>query len=89
MTLIHLNYRTSRTPLRITFDQQENKLAPDKKRYKKTKYNHTEVVHPYWAKAFPNGYNETNMPNINEWEEFQNWMRPAAFDKQTKLIRKH
>ncbi|OXB44630.1 hypothetical protein B1J91_D02442g [Nakaseomyces glabratus] len=62
----------------------------DKKRYKKTKYNHTEVVPPpYWAKAFPNGYNETNMPNINEWEEFQNWMRPAAFDKQTKLIRKN
>ena len=29
------------------------------------------------------------MPNINEWEEFQNWMRPAAFDKQTKLIRKN
>lgn len=60
----------------------------DKKRYKKTKYNYTQIAPPlYWEKMYPDGYNETNIPDIQDWEEFQNWMRPGAFDKITKLIR--
>ncbi|CCC69428.1 hypothetical protein NCAS_0C04380 [Naumovozyma castellii] len=62
----------------------------DRQRFKKTKYNYTEITPPpFWEKSFPDGYNETNVPNIQEWEEFQNWMRPGAFDKSTKLIRKN
>lgn len=64
--------------------------SSDKKRFKKTRYNYTQIAPPpYWVKQFPNGYNETNIPNINEWEEFQNWMRPAAFHKSAKLIRRN
>lgn len=60
----------------------------DKGRFKKTKYSPTEVVPPpNWVKMYPEGYNDTNMPNIHEWEEFQNWMRPAAFGHAAKLIR--
>lgn len=59
-------------------------------RFKKTKYNYTEIAPPpYWEKSYPDGYNETNVPNVHEWEEFQNWMRPGAFDKSTKLIRRN
>ncbi|SJM84974.1 probable Alkylphosphocholine resistance protein LEM3 [Zygosaccharomyces bailii] len=62
----------------------------DRTRFKKTTYNHTKIAPPpYWLKKFPDGYNETNVPDINDWEEFQNWMRPAAFDKFAKLIRKN
>ncbi|SMN22437.1 similar to Saccharomyces cerevisiae YNL323W LEM3 Membrane protein of the plasma membrane and ER, interacts specifically in vivo with the phospholipid translocase (flippase) Dnf1p [Maudiozyma saulgeensis] len=59
-------------------------------RFKKTKYNYTEIAPPpYWEKSYPDGYNETNVPNVHTWEEFQNWMRPGAFDKSTKLIRRN
>ncbi|QLQ80684.1 hypothetical protein HG537_0E00370 [Torulaspora globosa] len=62
----------------------------DKTRFKKTKYNPEDIVPPpYWERQFPNGYNETNIPNIHEWEEFQNWMRPAALHKFAKLIRRN
>lgn len=62
----------------------------DRTRYRKTKYNHTDIVPPpFWARQFPDGYNETNIPNIHEWEEFQNWMRPAALHKFSKLIRRN
>lgn len=62
----------------------------DRHRFKKTRYNHTEITPPpYWEKQFPNGYNETNIPNIQEWEEFQNWMRPPAFPTFSKLIRRN
>lgn len=62
----------------------------DRSRFKKTKYNYTEIVPPpFWQRKFPDGYNETNVPNIQEWEEFQNWMRPAALQKFAKLIRRN
>lgn len=62
----------------------------DRQRFKKTKYNHEDIVPPpYWARQFPDGYNETNVPNIQDWPEFQNWMRPAALQKFTKLIRRN
>lgn len=58
----------------------------DKNRFKKTKYNHTQIVPPpNWIKQFPNGYNETNVPDVSTWEDFQNWMRPAALADFVKL----
>ncbi|EGW33316.1 uncharacterized protein SPAPADRAFT_60655 [Spathaspora passalidarum NRRL Y-27907] len=60
--------------------------ATDKDRFKKTKYNHTEVVPPpNWFKMFPNGYNETNLPDISTWYEFQNWMHPSGLPTFNKL----
>lgn len=55
-------------------------------RFRKTKYNHTQIVPPpNWAKMFPDGYNETNIPDILTWEEFQNWMYTSAFPDFRKL----
>lgn len=62
----------------------------DKNRFQNTNYHHSQIAPPpYWRKKFPNGYNESNIPQIQDWEEFQNWMRPAAFDKFAKLIRRN
>lgn len=63
--------------------------SSDKNRFKDTQYNASQISPPpNWYKAFPNGYNDTNIPNIGEWEEFQNWMRSPAFPKFSKLIRR-
>ena len=60
--------------------------STDKNRFKKTKYNHTEVVPPpNWYKMFPNGYNETNMPDISTWYQFQNWMHASGLPTFNKL----
>lgn len=60
--------------------------STDKNRFKKTQYNYTEVVPPpNWYKKFPNGYNETNIPDISTWYQFQNWMRPSALATFNKL----
>ncbi|KAM3162293.1 Alkylphosphocholine resistance protein LEM3 [Lachancea thermotolerans] len=64
--------------------------STDKNRFKKTKLDYRKIAPPpNWAKAFPDGYNATNVPDINEWEEFQNWMRTPAFAKFQKLIRRN
>lgn len=60
--------------------------ATNKNRFKKTTYNHTEVVPPpNWFKMFPNGYNETNIPDISTWYQFQNWMSPSALPTFNKM----
>lgn len=60
--------------------------STDKNRLKKTKYKASDVVPPpNWAKKFPNGYNDDNMPDISQWEEFQNWMHPAGLAKFSNL----
>ena len=39
----------------------------DSNRFKKTKYDHTEIVPPpNWYKWYPNGYNSTNVPDISK-----------------------
>lgn len=60
--------------------------STNKNRYKKTKYNYTQIVPPpNWVKMFPLGYNETNVPDILTWAEFQNWMYTSAFQDFRKL----
>ncbi|KAK6204387.1 ligand-effect modulator 3 family [Scheffersomyces amazonensis] len=60
--------------------------ATDKNRFKKTAYNYTEVVPPpNWYKSYPNGYNETNFPDISTWYQFQNWMHASALPNFNKL----
>ncbi|GMG26365.1 unnamed protein product [Ambrosiozyma monospora] len=59
----------------------------NKKRFKKTKYNLDDITPPpNWVKMYPEGYNETNVPDIQHWYEFQNWMAPAAFSLFSKMI---
>lgn len=58
----------------------------DKHRYKPTKYNASQIVPPpNWAKKFPNGYTDENIPDLQNWEEFKVWMRTAALPKFYKL----
>lgn len=66
----------------------ENGIAwsTDRNRFQKTTYNYTEIVPPpNWYKMFPDGYNETNIPDISTWPQFQNWMRPSALATFNKL----
>lgn len=61
-----------------------------KSRFKKTSYSPDDVVPPpNWAKMYPDGYTEDNMPDISEWPEFQNWLAPSALSKFSKLISKN
>lgn len=72
------------------FTKDDIAWGSTKNRFKKTKYNYTEVVPPpNWYKRFPNGYNETNMPDISKWQEFQNWMFTLAFADFNKLAQRN
>jgi hypothetical protein len=58
----------------------------DKDLYKKTSYKPQDVLPPRnWVKRFPKNYTDDNFPNINEWEEFQVWMRTAGLPTFSKL----
>jgi len=49
-------------------------------------YNLDEIVPPpNWAVRFPNGYNDTNIPDLAGDEHFQNWMRTAGLPTFSKL----
>lgn len=55
-------------------------------RYKKTDYDPKDIVPPpNWHKMFPDGYNKTNLPNLQTWELLQNWMRTAGLPSFYKL----
>jgi hypothetical protein len=55
--------------------------------YKKTKYTNQQVSPPpNWRKRYPNGYtDETPIPDLAEYEEFQVWMRTAGLPTFSKL----
>lgn len=64
--------------------------STDKNRFKKTKYKALQIAPPPdWAKRFPNGYNDTNIPDISTWYEFQNWMHPAGLPDFVKIVRRN
>lgn len=60
--------------------------ATDKNRFKKTEYSYKDIVPPpNWYKRYPDGYNETNVPDISTWYQFQNWMHTSALPTFNKL----
>ncbi|CAN3375201.1 hypothetical protein DIURU_001096 [Diutina rugosa] len=60
--------------------------SSDKNRFKKTTYPLDQIVPPpNWHKVYPDGYNESNIPDIQQWEEFQNWMSAAGLPTFNKL----
>ncbi|CCF60323.1 hypothetical protein KAFR_0J02590 [Kazachstania africana CBS 2517] len=62
----------------------------DRHRFKKTTYPVSDIIPPpNWAKQFPEGYTEDNLPDLHTWEEFQVWMRPSPFPKFYKLALKN
>lgn len=61
--------------------------STNEQRFKKTTYKPEEIVPPpNWVKQFPQGYNSTNIPDIGEWQEFQNWMATAALSDFSRMI---
>lgn len=64
--------------------------STDRKRYKKTKYNASQIVPPpNWSKKYPDGYTDDNIPDVSTWEELQVWMRTAGLPKFYKLAAKN
>ena len=62
----------------------------DSHRYGKTEYNASDIVPPpNWAKLFPNGYTDDNIPDLQNWEQFKIWMRTAALPNFYKLAMKN
>lgn len=62
----------------------------DAQRFKKTSYNASQIVPPpNWAKKYPDGYTDDNIPDIGSWQEFHVWMRTAALPKFYKLALKN
>lgn len=60
--------------------------STNKNRFKKTKYNASDVAPPpNWAKMYPDGYTEDNIPDISTWSEFQNWMQTPGLSTFSKL----
>ncbi|MCJ1307264.1 hypothetical protein MMC25_000910 [Agyrium rufum] len=58
----------------------------DAKLYGPTKYAPQDVSPPpNWELRFPNGYTNSNIPNLQEDESFQVWMRTAALPTFDKL----
>ncbi|OLL26727.1 Meiotically up-regulated gene 89 protein [Neolecta irregularis DAH-3] len=58
----------------------------DKTRYGKTLYSPDMVEPPpNWVERFPDGYNSSNLPDLENWEAFQVWMRTAGLPIFSKL----
>lgn len=56
------------------------------KKYTPPGYNISDIVPPpNWAPRFPQGYNESNLPDLHNDEHFQNWMRTSGLPTFTKL----
>lgn len=73
----------------INFDTSGITWSDNSNRFKKTPLNHTDIAPPpYWKQMFPDGYNETNVPDISTWEHFQNWMSNPALPTFSKLMGK-
>ncbi|AMD20586.1 HDL158Wp [Eremothecium sinecaudum] len=62
----------------------------DRGRYKKTTYNVSDIVPPpSWTSRYPDGYTDSNLPDLSTWEEFQVWMRTAGLPTFYKLALKN
>lgn len=75
------------TPTNYTFSEKGIAWPGEAKKYSsRPGYNLTDIVPPpNWIDRFPDGFNDTNVPNLHEDEHFQNWMRTAGLPTFTKL----
>lgn len=89
LTQVNTSSNSNASP---TYNMTENGISwsTDRNRFKTTEYNASDVVPPpNWVNLFPNGYTDDNLPNIAEWESFQNWMRTAGLPTFSKLARRN
>lgn len=62
----------------------------DRKRFKKTNYKASQIVPPpNWAKMYPDGYTNDNIPDLSQWEALMVWMRTAALPTFSKLAKRN
>lgn len=73
------------------FSQDDISWKSDRNtRFGKTEYKPEDVVPPpNWAVRYPDGYTEENMPNLQEWQHLQNWMRTSGLPSFYKLYGKN
>lgn len=80
----------------VSYEFSANGIAwpLDKSKYKESQYKNmpnltTKIIPPpFWRDAFPeykDGYNSTNLPNLELDERFQVWMRTAGLPTFRKL----
>ncbi|KAI1962363.1 hypothetical protein LOZ58_002702 [Ophidiomyces ophidiicola] len=64
--------------------------ASDRELYRPTEYKPDQVAPPpNWKEMYPNGYTAENPPpNLQNWEEFQVWMRTAGLPTFSKLAKR-
>ncbi|WEW61852.1 alkylphosphocholine resistance protein lem3 [Emydomyces testavorans] len=64
--------------------------ASDRELYRPTEYKPDQIAPPpNWKEMYPDGYTEeTPPPNLQEWEEFQVWMRTAGLPTFSKMARR-
>ena len=76
-----------------TYSMTDRGIAWDSDRelYKSTDYSFDEVVPPpYWRLRYPEGYNEDfPLPDLQDNEAFQVWMRTAGLPLFSKLARRN
>ncbi|CDK28736.1 unnamed protein product [Kuraishia capsulata CBS 1993] len=75
-----------------TYEMSQKGIAwnSDIHKYKKTHYNASSIVPPEnWAKKYPDGYTDDNIPDLSQDELFMNWMRTAALPNFMKLAGKN
>jgi hypothetical protein len=86
MTLINENNQKQN----YIMDNSSITWSTNSKRFKKTSLSYKDIAPPpYWKQRFPDGYNETNVPDISTWQEFQNWMDNPALPIFSKLLGKN
>lgn len=86
MTLINENNQKQN----FIMDNSSITWSTNAKRFKKTSLSYKDIAPPpYWKQRFPDGYNETNVPDLSTWQEFQNWMDNPALPIFSKLLGKN
>ncbi|CAA21916.1 CDC50 domain-containing protein [Schizosaccharomyces pombe] len=69
-----------------TFSTKNIAWASDKRRFLKTNYSPDDVAPPpNWVLRYPDGYTESNMPDLSTMENLQVWMRTAGLPTFSKL----
>lgn len=86
-----LNARGGQNNETYELTQKNIAWSTDRKyRFRRTKYKPDQIVPPpNWYKSFPQGYNESNIPDLSSYELLQNWMRSAGLPSFYKLYGKN
>lgn len=89
-TFSHTLLGVNGTSQDYVFSEDDIAWSTNNDRFKKTEYKASEVVPPpNWVHKYPQGYNDTNLPDISTMYHFQNWMQTSALPDFVKLYFKN